>query len=174
MFQAVASCKHSQLHSFSIELGVFFTKNKKRQQSFLPAFQPCNVSAAAIPQMAGREGQEGQLFNPLQRKHDLSEPETQAKTFLRGPTSQNNSGQLWHCVCPLRENLWDVRAVDQLKLDQRLKYYFSECACRTLKFILLTRHIMTSWPPCLNYSAFTTTVIWDLFREMLIYYSYSE
>ena len=32
-----------------------------------------NMSAAAIPQMAGREGREGQLFNPLQCKHDLFE-----------------------------------------------------------------------------------------------------
>lgn len=28
------------------------------------------MSAAAIPQMAGGEGREGQLFNPLQCKHD--------------------------------------------------------------------------------------------------------
>lgn len=48
----------------------FFQKNKKQQQSFLPVFEPLNMSAAAIPQMAGGEGREGQLFNPLQCKHD--------------------------------------------------------------------------------------------------------
>lgn len=53
---------------------IFFSnKQEARQQGFLPVFEPHNMSAAAIPQMASREGWEGQLFNPLQHKHDLFE-----------------------------------------------------------------------------------------------------
>lgn len=68
---AAVSHKHSQLHN-CVQLRLF-QKNKKQQQIFLPGFEPLNMSGAAIPQMAGGEGREGQLFNPLQCKHDLFE-----------------------------------------------------------------------------------------------------
>lgn len=68
---AAVSHKHSQLHN-CVQLRLF-QKNKKQQQIFLPVFEPLNMSGAAIPQMAGGEGREGQLFNPLQCKHDLFE-----------------------------------------------------------------------------------------------------
>lgn len=64
---ATVSHKHSQLHN-CVQLWLF---PKKQEAAKLPAcFEPLNMSAAAIPQMAGGEGREGQLFNPLQCKHD--------------------------------------------------------------------------------------------------------
>lgn len=54
------------------QLCTVLTFSKKQEAAAkLPAcFEPLNMSAAAIPQMAGGEGREGQLFNPLQCKHD--------------------------------------------------------------------------------------------------------
>lgn len=65
---AAASRKRSQLHH-CVRRGLF--PKKQEAAAKLPAcFEPLNMSAAAIPQMAGGEGREGQLFNPLQCKHD--------------------------------------------------------------------------------------------------------
>lgn len=65
---AAVSHKHSQPHN-CVQFWLF--PKKQEAAAKLPAcFEPLNMSAAAIPQMAGGEGWEGQLFNPLQCKHD--------------------------------------------------------------------------------------------------------
>lgn len=79
-----------------------FPENKKQQQNFLTTFEPLNMSAAATPQMAGREAWEGQLFNPLRCKHDLFELRGICQDIL---VWADLPKQPWHCVCPSETNL---------------------------------------------------------------------
>ena len=96
----------------------FFPKNKMQQQSLLPVSSPFNMSSAAIPEMAGGEGREGQLFNPLQCKHDPFQWRGISQDIL---VWADLPKQPWHCVCPSETNLWDARAADQFEFVQKQK-----------------------------------------------------
>lgn len=118
--------KLSQLHNCALLW--LFPKNKTQQRSLLPVSSPLNMSAAAIPQMAGGEGREGQLFNPLQCKHDPFEWRGISQDIL---VWADLPKQPWHCVCPSETNLWDARAADQFEFVQKQKvkgmFFSVEC-----------------------------------------------
>lgn len=62
--------KHSQLHC-CVQLRLVPKKHKKLQRSFLPVFwAPLICLQQPFHRWQAEEGREGQLFNPLQCKHD--------------------------------------------------------------------------------------------------------
>lgn len=96
----VAAVRHkrSQLHSC-----VRLKKTSSNSKASCLFWAPFSVSAAAIPQMACSEGQEGRLFNPVQCKHDPFEwPGTSQDILVwAGLPKQSRGATL------LRLSLWD-------------------------------------------------------------------